>query len=607
MAGSDTLVLMPTGGGKSLCYQVPALALEGMALVVTPLVSLMTDQVLQLRKRGIEAVAVHSGMPRQEVDITLTNAVSGLYKLLYVSPERLKSRTFIERFKLMRVSLIAVDEAHCISQWGHDFRPPYLDIADIRAYHPHVPMVALTATATPQVADDIKRSLHLAKPNIFRTPYIRENLSFVVLREGDKVARLANVIKKSGGSSIVYVRSRQQSVALAGQLRQLGIGAESYHAGLSARERDKRQRAWLKEEVPCMVATNAFGMGIDKGNVRCVVHLDIPPSPEEYYQEAGRAGRDGKKSYAVLLYDDKDLEKLDYFIEAEFPPLPFIRNVYNALGNYYQVPIGAGGDTQYPFDYEKVCSTYGFDTVSFYSAVRILQHEGLLDLPDLSHSLSTLFIPVSRETLYSFQLGHPQYSELIATLLRTYGGLFTSYVPISEQLIARHMYLTSHLRVIAALQDLNSKKIVSYRLRSDKPRLVFTMPRRDAADLQISPQHYALLRRRAEERKHTMVQYVTAREGCRSAMLRTYFGDSDIARCGICDLCLAASRAAGDKETTQQRIVNAIARQGATTLPALSNLLSDVPRDELGSHLRRLVDSGTISYDPATGSLQISA
>jgi ATP-dependent DNA helicase RecQ len=356
-----------------------------------------------------------------------------------------------------------------------------------------------------------------------------------------------------------------------------------------------------------MVATNAFGMGIDKGDVRCVVHIDIPPSPEEYYQEAGRAGRDGTKSYAIMLYDDNDLEKLDYFIEAEFPPLPFIRNVYNALGNYFQVPIGAGCDTQYPFDYGKVCSAYGFDVAPFYSAVRILQREGLIDLPDLSHSLSTLHIPVSREALYSFQLSHPQYSELIGTLLRTYGGLFTGYVPVSEQQIARHMYLASHLRVIAALQDLNSKKIVSYRLRSDKPQLVFTMPRRDADNLQISPQSYSLLREQAKKRKQVMASYVTASEGCRPAMLRTYFGDSDIGRCGICDLCVAAKRSDAGTEQVERRIVGLLAEHGTLSLQRLAEMLADIPREEVASHLRRLIDSGKLAYNANNGMMQVSS
>ncbi|MBP5535190.1 MAG: RecQ family ATP-dependent DNA helicase [Bacteroidales bacterium] len=538
LEGNDTLVLMPTGGGKSVCFQVPVMATEGMCVVVTPLISLMKDQVAHLKHRGIAAACLESGMSGYEIDVVLNNSMSGMYKFLYVSPERLKSALFIERYKRMKVSLIVVDEAHCISQWGYDFRPPYLEIVRIREITPRVPVMALTATATPEVADDIQRLLGFKRQCCLKTSFARDNLAYMVLKEEDKAGRLLTILRKTGGSSIVYARSRRRVYEVARTLQANGVEVDYYHAGLSAKERDERQRRWMKASGRCMVATNAFGMGIDKPDVRCVVHLDIPDSMEAYFQEAGRAGRDGGKSYAVLLYDEGDIDNLRYQTEADFPPISFIKNVYRAVCNFYQIPVGSGGGQHYDFDANAVCNTYGFDLLQFHRATGFLQREGLLDFPDDGYDVSTLYVPVSQEDLYRFQVENKRYGDIIAVILRMYGGLFTDFVPISEHEIARRFYLSTEDSVIAALQRLDKAGMVVYRKKSDRPQVVFVQPRQDADHIAISEHNYAFLKERAVQRMETMINYVRATDGCRSEMLRSYFGDTADEPCGRCDLCL---------------------------------------------------------------------
>ena len=383
LSGRDTLALMPTGGGKSVCFQVPALVMDGMCLVISPLIALMNDQVDSLQKRGVSAAAITSAMNKYEIEIVLNKCVHNKVKILYVSPERLKNKIFVEHLKQMKVSMIAVDEAHCISQWGYDFRPPYLDIADIRKYHPYAPIIALTATATINVIADIKEKLAFRKENkVFRKSFYRDNLAYMVLPEEDKYGRMLRIIKKVGGCGIIYVRNRRRTLEIAEYLESQGLLATHYHAGLSAKDRERHQKRWQDDKVNIMVATNAFGMGIDKSNVRYVIHWDIPESVEAYFQEAGRAGRDGKQSYAVLMYNNKDIQMLKDNFENSYPPLSYIQNVYKAVCNYYRIPIGAGNELAFDFNVSQICENYKFNVLPFMSAIIFLEREGLISIPD---------------------------------------------------------------------------------------------------------------------------------------------------------------------------------------------------------------------------------
>ena len=493
LQGCDTLALLPTGGGKSICYQLPALMLDGLCLVVSPLISLMKDQVQHLRDRGIKAACLVSGTTGIEQEIVYNNCIHGKIKILYVSPERLKQQSFIEHFRQMNVSFLAVDEAHCISQWGYDFRPSYLEIAKIRAYHPHIPILALTATATPFVADDIQRQLMFASTSRrYQSSFHRRNLAYMVFHEENKMGRLLRIAHNVGGSGIIYVRNRRRTHEIANQLVANGIRATYYHAGLEPKERDSAQRRWMQGEVNVIVATNAFGMGIDKPDVRFVVHLDIPSSIEAYFQEAGRAGRDGNKAYAVLLYNDSDLDTLQQNYEHNYPSLKQITNIYRAICNYYQIPVGSGTDCQFDFNYEALCNTYRFNLLEFFSATRMLEKEGLITIPDIDESQSRIYIPLSREEVYRFQVNQPRYSDLMTLLLRMYGGLFTEFVPISEQALARKLYYDPQ-QIRKMLLHMDALKSIVYRPKQTKPQIVFTSPRIDVNHLYLNESNYSEL------------------------------------------------------------------------------------------------------------------
>ena len=538
LQGCDTLALLPTGGGKSICYQLPALMLDGLCLVVSPLISLMKDQVQQLSNRGIKAACLVSGTSGIEQEIVYNNCIHGKVKLLYVSPERLKQQSFIEHFRQMNVSFLAVDEAHCISQWGYDFRPSYLEIGKIRAYHPDIPILALTATATPQVADDIRHQLMFTSSGRrFQSSFYRPNLAYMVFHEEDKLGRLLRIARNVGGSGIVYVRNRRRTHEIANQLLANGINATYYHAGLEPKERDTAQRRWMQSETNVIVATNAFGMGIDKPDVRFVVHLDIPTSIEAYFQEAGRAGRDGNKAFAVMLYNDNDLDTLQQNFDSNYPSQKHIANIYRAICNYYQLPIGSGTDRQFDFDFEAICNTYRFDIVEFFSATRLLEREGLISLPNPDEAQSRLYIPLSREEVYRFQVNQPRYSDLMALLLRMYGGLFSDFVPISEQALARKLYFEPQ-QIRNMLLHMDALKAVVYRPRQNKPQIIFTSPRIDANDLYLNESNYTLLKQHAAERLNSIRQYTLSDHGCRSQTLLSYFGETESIPCGICDYCL---------------------------------------------------------------------
>lgn len=595
LEGKDTLVLIPTGGGKSICYQIPALLLDGICLVVSPLISLMKDQVQQLNSKGIKARCLTAGTNSLEQEIIFNNCITGNVKLLYVSPERLKQRIFREHFRRMKVSMIAVDEAHCISQWGYDFRPAYLDIAQIRAYHPQAPIIALTATATQEVAKDIQEKL-LFKPqrSAFQTSFRRSNISFMVFQEMDKEGRLLRITQKVPGCGIVYVRNRRRTKEIASFLTGQGIPTAYYHAGLDPKERDIAQNRWMTGEVSVIVATNAFGMGIDKPDVRYVVHMDIPSSIEAYYQEVGRAGRDGQKSYAVLLYNENDLKNLQQNFETEFPSRQQIANIYRAICNYYQIPIGSGENCVFDFDMEGLCATYNIKILDLFAASRFLEREGLLSLPDRDDSESTIYIPISREDLYRFQIEQVRYCDLIALILRMYGGLFSDFVPISEKAIARRMYMSEE-QIKNMLLHIDALKVINYKPKRTKAAIIFTSPRIDAKDLYLSDSNYKELKERALKRMDAMREYATDIDKCRMQQLLAYFGEENSEVCNSCDVCISHKKK--DIAPTLREEIIALLKSTPMRADILLAKLNNIDEKEAKTTLRQLIDEQIISIN----------
>ncbi len=592
MQGRDTLALLPTGGGKSLCYQLPALMLDGLCLVVSPLIALMKDQVQQLNARRIKAACIVSGMRSEEVTGVLANAVSGELKLLFVSPERLKQRLFIEHFRCMRVSLIAVDEAHCVSQWGHDFRPPYLEIASIRVYHPAVPVMALTATATPAVADDICTLLQMRQCRRFCASFVRPNLVYRVCHDDDKTRRLLHLIRSIGGSGIVYTRSRRGTQSTAQTLQGHGIAATFYHAGLTARERDSRQSMWMQGGCSVMVATNAFGMGIDKPDVRFVIHLDLPESLESYFQEAGRAGRDGQPAYAIMLCNEADILRRRRDLDADFPTLKYIRNVYRALCNVYRIPMGSGADTRFDFDLEQICKTYNFQLREFYAACRFLEREGLISIPDRENIASTLYVPIARDELYRFQVNHQRLGELLQLLMRMYPGLLTEAVFIDERKVAQRCFAETS-DVVAMLMRLKEMKIADYRPHTDKPQIFFLAPRIDENSICAMQHNYDQLHQAAERRLDAVCTYAMQDTLCRSRFLVNYFGEQGVADCGRCDVCRKENLSPPQVE----QLILAHLQRGPLSLHSLGPLMAADGCNDFTPVLRQMVDRGEVLFD----------
>jgi ATP-dependent DNA helicase RecQ len=534
--GHDTLGLMPTGGGKSVTFQVPAMAREGLCLVITPLIALMRDQVDKLQQRDIKALCVHSGMSQEEIEIALDNSVFGDFKFLYVSPERLNTESFRNRVGRMKVNLVAIDESHCISQWGYDFRPSYLRIAELRPILPDVPFLALTATATPEVVNDIQEKLHFRERNVLRTSFERKNLVYLVRQAEDKFAYLLRIIQKVHGCGIVYVRSRRKARDLALWLKQQDVSADYYHAGLKPETRSSRQQSWTDGETSVMVATNAFGMGIDKPNVRFVVHIDLPDSIESYFQEAGRAGRDGKKAFAVLLVNSYDSQNLDKRIDLNFPPIAEVRRIYEMLCNYLQIPLGGAKGHTFDFYISDFADHYKLNLSVAHSSLKILEREGYLELTDEIHAPSKVNFTVGREDLYKFQVANASFDGFIKLLLRSYSGLFTDYVAIYEDFLARKAKIPVEM-VSQYLTRLRQMEIIHYIPQRRAPMIVFTEERLEASSLVISRENYTFLRERYIERLHAMVQYAVSSVTCRSQLLLRYFGEKDAARCGQCDVC----------------------------------------------------------------------
>jgi ATP-dependent DNA helicase RecQ len=532
----DTLGLMPTGGGKSLTFQVPVMAMDGICLVVTPLIALMKDQVDNLRERGIKAAAVYSGMSRDEIITTLENCIFGGYKFLYVSPERLSSDIFLTKLQAMDVCLLVVDESHCISQWGYDFRPSYLKIADIRETLINVPVLALTATATPDVVDDIQEKLRFKEKNVFRTSFLRDNLSYVVRSADNKVGELIHILKSVPGSGIVYVRSRRQTKEIAQTLKKEGLRADYFHAGLSYEDKIFKQNAWKDDECPIIVSTNAFGMGIDKPDVRIVVHMDLPNSPEEYFQEAGRAGRDGKKSYSVILYTKSDSVKLKKRISDTFPEKELIVRVYEALGNYFQVAVGSGAGRAFDFDLIEFCSRFKLPSLQTHHALKILELAGYLEYTDEIDARSRLRFLIYRDDMYSLRLESIT-DELLHTIMRSYTGVFSDDIYIDESMLASRIGKTRQ-EVYDILVNLSKLRYISYVPAKKTPFIIYTSSREDIKFIIIPQSVYEERKKRFSKRIHSIIDYAENSDVCRSRMLLVYFGETNSKDCGCCDVCL---------------------------------------------------------------------
>jgi len=536
-SGHDTLGLMPTGGGKSITFQVPALAQEGTCIVITPLIALMKDQVDNLRRRGVKAAAIYSGLTREEIIITLENAIFGGIKLLYVSPERLSSELFQTKLRHMKVSFITVDEAHCISQWGYDFRPSYLQIAQIRKLVPDVPILALTATATPQVVNDIQKKLS-GDFNLFKMSFERKNLAYVVRHADNKIEQLIHILKHVKGSAIVYARSRQRTKEYAQIISEAGITATFYHAGLDASTKDQRQHEWQANKYRVMVATNAFGMGIDKPDVRVVIHVDSPDSIEAYFQEAGRAGRDGLKAYAVLLYNRHDQSKLKKRISDSFPDKDYIRQVYEHLAYYYQIGVGSGYNHTFEFNIDKFCHNFSHFPIRVDSALKILQRAGYLEYTEEQDNKARVMFTVGRNDLYRLDNNSPNEDAIITALLRTYGGLFTDYNYIDEALLAQITNLQPQ-QVYLTLKSLSQRHILHFIPQKKTPYIRYTQRREDKQYIQLMPEVYEERKTQFEAHIQSMINYATNDKVCRSRQLLRYFGEDNDHNCHQCDVCLA--------------------------------------------------------------------
>lgn len=596
-SGHDTLGLMPTGGGKSITFQVPALAAEGVCIVITPLIALMKDQVYNLRRRGILAAAIYSGMTRHEILRTLENCILGSTKVLYVSPERIASELFKTKLRHMKVSFITVDEAHCISQWGYDFRPSYLHIADIRQIKPEAPLLALTATATRQVADDIQEKLKFKDGNMFRMSFERKNLAYIVRHATDKRGEMLHILRSVRGSAIVYVRSRKRASEISGWLEENGVEATFYHAGLEHSVKDERQKLWHDDVKRVMVATNAFGMGIDKPDVRVVIHFDCPSSLEAYFQEAGRAGRDGMKSYAVMLYNGSDDTKLQKRIADEFPEKEYIRSVYDHLAGFFQIAVNNGCGHTFMFDIRKFCRTYKLFPVQTDAALKILERAGYIEYNTDPNSDPRIVFLISRDHLYMLNELSPLEDRLITTLLRNYGSLFIDYTYIDEDMITAQAGLTSQ-QIYLLLKGLTQKRILHFVPRSKTPFITYTRDRVDGEDLIITRDVYEDRKEQFAKRINTVIGYATNDNVCRSRQLLRYFDEPRSTDCGQCDVCLAHKRMPDTERLLRDARDMITALLDDRKRHHLTELLSlRLPSDALDTALEQLIAEETIHVE----------
>ncbi len=593
MDGRDTLALMPTGGGKSLTYQVPTLARAGLCIVVTPLIALMKDQVDRLKARGIRAVAIHSGLSPRQIDIALDNCVYGDMKFLYVAPERLATEAFRLRVVRMNVTLLAIDEAHCISQWGYDFRPSYLRIGELREKLPQVPVLALTASATKLVAEDIMRHLRFTEPHLLRSSFARPNLSYSVRHTDDKNGQLLRLIRNVAGTGIVYMRTREGTEQIADFLRQEGFTATAYHGGLGHAERNLRQDEWLSGKTRIMVATNAFGMGIDKPDVRFVVHYALCDSLEGYYQEAGRAGRDGARAYALLLVASDDGERIVKRFEAEFPPLDQIKDIYEAICSYLQIGIGDGGEASFLFNIYDFCAREHLYAGTVISALKLLQQNGYMTLTDAQDNPARILFTISRDDLYKLRVQREELDHFIRTLLRLYDGVFTDFRPIDELELATWSGYTVE-RVKELLKRLWQLRVIRYIPSNRSPILFMNEERLPRADLYIAPETYQRRKELMRERFEQMLAYAANEELCRSVELEHYFGAEEAQPCGVCDLCLKRKRAAKQPSDNElrERILTLLRNSAAN--PRVIAQQIGAPPERLAELIRSLLAEGAI-------------
>ncbi|MCB9227761.1 MAG: RecQ family ATP-dependent DNA helicase [Chitinophagales bacterium] len=591
LAKKDTLALLPTGGGKSICFQVPAMCQQGICIVISPLIALMKDQVYHLKQKGIKAIAIYSGMSKREIDIALDNCIYGNIKFLYVSPERLKTDIFIERVKQMNVNLWAVDEAHCISQWGYDFRPPYLQIAGIRQFHPTVPVLALTATATPKVVVDIQEKLVFKENNVFQKSFSRSNLSYSVLYEDAKLTKLVDILQKVKGTSVVYVRNRRKTKEIADYLKQCKISATYYHAGLKSEERARKQEDWIQGKVRVMVSTNAFGMGIDKADVRTVVHMDLPDSPEAYFQEAGRAGRDEKKAYAVLLFNNADKHEAIEKLEETMPTIPEIKKVYNALGNFFQIAEGAGIDMVFDFNITTFSKRYNFSVLKIYQSLKFLEQEEYLYLSEGIYQSSKLMVLYNKQELYKFMLDNLELEPIMKYILRVYGGVFDGYVKIKERQLAQH--LNSNVKdIIKTLQILDRVGVIAYEKYKDEPFIQFLKPRLSEQNLYLNVEQIKERIKVFKDKLNAMISYATETTSCRSKVLLAYFGENKSENCGVCDVCLGRNEKEVDEKEYQEIsiLVKKYIKDQALSLNQINKKIPYQNKEKLNRVLKMLLD-----------------